>query len=235
MKKKYTFFLTLSVLLGISAYPQKLPIGYITQFSEDFSRQKTSLNEFEFSDSSNWKIGQDGKNHFLQFSGNKNDSFPVNYQQNMALLAGYLFSDFIFEADVKIPVKEFHSGQNIYFILGLRDTLHYYAAPLVQNMNDSLQHIYVIYDGTKKNLNVSEKGKINWKNVKWHKIKVVRNILAKTITIYIDNMNVPYLKTSDRKLIMGYIGISSTGIPFYLDNIKIWAPTSIEQKAGIFK
>ncbi len=236
MKNKYLFLLTIFVYLANNVYTQELPVGYIEQFREDFSKPVTALNKFEFSDSSSWKIGHEGKNYFLQFLGKSmSDTSKTVCSQNLAVLNGYLFSDFIFEADIKVPGKENILGKSICFLLGLRDITHYYTIQLGQNLVDSVPQIFVINNGIKKNLAITKNAEINWKTGQWHKIKIIRNILDKTITVYFDNMHVPLMEARDRILIMGYTGFGSSGIPFYIDNIKIWAPTSIEQKAELFK
>jgi hypothetical protein len=236
MKNKYLFLFAIVVYIGNNVYTQQLPIGYITQFREDFSKPAAAINEFEFSDSSAWKIGREGKNYFLHFSGKSmSDTSKKVCSQNMAILNGYFFSDFILEANIKISVKNIIPGNNICFFLGLRDTTHYYDVQLGLIPGDSTEQIFVVNNGIKRNLSIKKNGEINWKTGRWHKIKIIRNILAKTITVYFDNMNVPLLEARDRTLIKGYTGFGSSGIPLSIDNIKIWAPTSIEERTELFK
>ena len=235
MKIKCFFLFIITFYLVTETHAQNLPVGYITQFQEDFSKPSTALKAFEFSDSATWKTGHEGKNYFLQFSGKNSDTLKTICLQDLAVLNGYLFSDFIFEANVKIPRKEIISGKNICFFLGLKDTTHYYAIQLSTIPGDTTQQIFVVNNGIKKILTGKKNGEINWETGQWHKIKIIRNILAKSIIVYFDNMHIPVMEAKDRTLIMGYTGFGTSGIPFYIDNIKIWAPTSIEQKTVLFK
>ena len=85
---------------------------------------------------------------------------------------------------------------------------------------------------TKTGIKISEG--INWVNDKWNKVRVERDILKKTITVYINDMSNPVMVAKDRTLIMGYLGFGSIDTPGKIDNIKIWAPTFIPGETNIF-
>lgn len=220
--------------VGVNLHAQQLPVGYIIQFQENFSKS-AAINQFEFSNPTDWGIAHSGKSYFLQYSGNIKDTLQEVHQQNIALLAGYMFSDFILEADVKVSAKMNSPEAKMYFYLGLKDTAHYYGVQIGENIDTSAQQIFVINNGIRRTLSTNENKNVEWNDGKWHKIKVIRDILAKTIKVYFDNMSVPVIEATDRTLIMGYVGFGASGAPLSIDNIKIWAPTSIEQKAGLFK
>ena len=65
-------------------------------------------------------------------------------------------------------------------------------------------------------------------------MRVERDILKNTITVYINDMSNPVMVAKDRTLIMGYLGFGSIDTPGKIDNIKIWAPTFVPGETSIF-
>ena len=76
---------------------------------------------------------------------------------------------------------------------------------------------------------------ISWGNQKWHKVRVARNIVNRSVKVYVDNMKNPVITSVDPELVMGYIGFGTFKDPGCIDNIKIWAPTSIPEEAVFFE
>jgi hypothetical protein len=68
---------------------------------------------------------------------------------------------------------------------------------------------------------------VNWKVNKWQKLRLERNIVRRSILVFVDDMLHPVLQVKDYELVMGQVGLGSVSTPARFDNIKIWAPTVI--------
>lgn len=227
MKKYITLFI-LSILLVPSGISQKLPGGYILQYQQSFNDTK-SLADFRVGNPEIWGIHKSGSNFYLQFAGTPGAAVRPLFPQNMAVLNKRIFGDFILEADVMPQVDTLGFGE-ICLFLGIKDQSRYYCIQLASRC-DSLTHgIYVVKDSTLKKLTPSDAMPVVWKEDKWHKVRLVRDIVTRTILIYVGDMEKPLLQTKDYGLVMGSVGFGSFSGAGQIDNIRIWAPTVIREE-----
>lgn len=222
------FFLILCSLRVIS---QSIPEGYILQYQQDFSDEK-SLNDFRFNNPEIWNIKTENKNKFLHVTNDLPDSLKTS---EFALIEKFIFGDFIFEADIMLPDWQKSEGAS-FFNIGIRDSAHYYSAVFKAALEGSNPDI-LITNGILPVKSVAEGDILNkvLTENKWHKIKIERNIVDRTIFIFIDEVKTPLLMTKDRTFVMGYIGFGAKNSGFKIDNIKIWSQTAITQPAGFFR
>jgi hypothetical protein len=231
MKKIILFSLILNSIVTIN-YAQELPLGYILQYSQNFSG-KNSIADFNFSNPDSWKIIQQKNNSFIEFSEKSNYFAPAGCPNIIGLLSGQMFSDFILEADIMLTGED-NDQRNTCIIFGLKDSSHYYYIYLAPKADANINNIYLVTDTVKTKTGIKISEGINWINNKWNKVRFERDILKKTITVYINDMLNPVMVGKDRTLIMGYIGFGSIDTPGKVDNIKIWAPTFVPGRAHIF-
>jgi hypothetical protein len=211
----------LAMIVSLNGYNQNIPEGYLLQYQQDFSNLK-SLDDFSMNRPWSWGISRLGKNSFLSFNGSDSAS---NLPLNMAVLKNKVFGDFILEADL-LAVKDTGQKGTVCFFLGIRDSSKYYYAQLTTR-DSAVQGIYLVKDSLIKPLITVTKTMSEWKSGFDHKIRLERNIVRRTITVFIDNMEHPVLFVKDFELVMGGIGIGTFSGPARFDNLKIWAPTVI--------
>ncbi len=231
MQRKVFLLLILSSIV-IIAHAQELPLGYILQYSQDFTDKK-SLADFRFSNPGSWRIGRQKNNSFFEFSENSNYVTAYKCPNIIALLAKQMYSDFILEADI-MQTGENHVQPNTCIIYGLKDSSHYYYIHLSASTDDNSGNVFLVYDTIIRKTVIKTGKTINLDKNKWYKVRVVRDILEKTLTVYVNDMLNPVMVAKDRTLIMGYIGFGSIDAPGKIDNIKIWAPTFVPGETGIF-
>jgi len=94
--------------------------------------------------------------------------------------------------------------------------------------------IFVLKQTLHKKLTGTVAPAVKWERNKWHKVRIERNIVERTIEVYIDNNTQPVLRTKDYELVMGCVGYGSVSNPCRIDDIKIWAPTVIPEKTQVF-
>jgi hypothetical protein len=212
------------VFIFIGAYAQNLPEGYILQYQQNFSDAK-SLKDFNLFDSTLWETPKTNGNIFLQCKGNTNDSVSPF---SIAVLNNRIFGDFILEASVMAGTDSNGISEASLF-LGLKDLTRYYYVQLADRTDSLTNGIFLFKRNQLNRLSVENKIPLNWDNNKWHKVRIERNIVRRTILVYVDNMQEPFIQVKDYELVMGSIGFGSFTSPAKFDNIMIWAPTVIPE------
>jgi hypothetical protein len=220
--------ITLTILIVPLSMAQKLPGGYLLQYQQSFSDTK-SLADFKVGNPELWGIHKSGSNFYLQFEGTPGSAVRPSLPQNMAVLNNRIFGDFILEADVMPQIDTLGFGE-ICLFLGIKDQSRYYCIQLASRC-DSLTHgIYVVKDSTVKKLTSPDALPVVWKEDKWQKVRLVRDIVTRTILIYVGDMEKPLLQTKDYALVMGSVGFGSFSGAGQIDNVRIWAPTVIREE-----
>ncbi|MBN2348601.1 MAG: hypothetical protein JXJ22_07190 [Bacteroidales bacterium] len=215
------------------SFTQELPVGYMLQSELNFTKS-SSINEFEFSDAETWKISKTGNNSYLELTGTGNYTPPFRSPFSIALISNKMFGDFILEARLKQTGNEYnHRDMCIFF--GLRNASNFYYVHLASAADSNAHNIFVVKNAPRAPVADPLTSGINWGENVWHKVRIERNIVQGLIKIYFDDMKTPVMETINRTFVLGYIGFGSFDDSGCIDDIKIWAPTSIEQKAGIFR
>jgi len=218
--------LSISVLLMIhSAFTQQVPDGYILQYEQNFSNNK-SLNDFRYNLPDSWGILKSNGNYYLQFAGYDAALTQSLLPGNIAILKNRIFGDFVLEANV-MPDADSLGNREICFFLGLKDTSRFYFTVLTGSNNAHYQGIFLMKNSFVKKITNNNDILVTWKENKWQKIRIERNIIKRTIRVFLDDMTLPVMQTTDYELVMGYIGFGSLKCSGRIDNIKIWAPTVI--------
>jgi len=220
------------ILFVLLVYPvchaQQLPEGYILQYQQNFSGSK-SLADFWVLNPASWGIFKSGGNFYLHFTGLPNHPSSSSLPENLAVLNNHIFGDFILEADV-MPEFDTSGFGEICLFLGFKDQTRYYYIQLA-NQCDSVNHgIYVVKNSVSKRLTGTDALPVTWKADQWQKIRLERNIVKRTIAVFIGDTPQPVLQTKDYELVMGSVGFGSANGPGNIDNIKIWAPTVISSE-----
>jgi hypothetical protein len=230
--ERITLFSLVSAIFITSLPAQQIPDGYILQYEQYFSNSK-SLGNFCFSNPESWGIFKDKGNYYLQFNGISGYEPRYPSPDNIAILNQHIFGDFVMEFSF-MPQPNEWGIFDFSVILGLKDSLKYYYIRLAEKLENESHGIYLIKNSYPVYLNTTGEVPAGWKEQKWHKMRVERDIVRRTIKVFVDNMKQPALQTRDYELILGYVGFGSAGCPGRIDNIRIWAPTVIPENLSIF-
>jgi hypothetical protein len=230
---KRLFYLILFLLVSMTLSSQPMPEGYILIYQQNFSSD-TALKDFRFSSPGSWKINNLKGNRFLECIGQTQHDPGFSSPGIIGIIHGHILGEFILEADLMLtgPEKE---GRDLCIFFSVKDSSHYYYIQLSSQANDTSHGIFLVKNGPRYRVSNWQTTGIIWENQKWHKVRVVRNIINRSVSVYFDDMKNPVITSRDPELVMGYLGFGSFNNAGCFDNIKIWAPTSIPEKANFFK
>jgi hypothetical protein len=227
MKTPFTFSLYFILIFPV-CMAQQLPEGYILQYQQNFNGSKL-LADFNVSHPESWGIFDASGNYYLHFTGKSGHIRQSDLPENTAVLNNHIFGDFILEADV-MPELDTNGFCEVCLFLGLKDRTKYYYIQLA-NRCDSISHgIFVVKNSVARRLTGTAAQPVIWKADKWQKIRLERNIVKRTIVVFVGDMKHPVLHIKDYELVMGSVGFGSVISSGRIDNIKIWAPTVISDE-----
>jgi hypothetical protein len=225
MIKKLSILLIVNSLLAPQSYVQELPLGYIIQYSQDFSG-KGALQDFSFSDPGYWQVAGNKSNYYLEFSEKPGYPDSTGHPDMLAVISTEMYSDFIMELDI-MQAGEDEADRGICIIYGFRDPSNYYYIRLASKVGADTHRVFLVRKKVLTEISARTSPGNTLEKNKWNRVKVIRNILEKTIKVYLNDMTSPALTAKDRTLIMGYIGFGTAGAMGKIDNVSIWAPTSV--------
>ena len=104
MKNHYYPLLFFNLLFFLSSHAQELPLGYILQYRQDFSK-RNSLEGFNIASLNSWIVSREKQNFYLEFSGNSKYNPAVLSPKNIGVLSDYIFGDFILGWSAKEGTK----------------------------------------------------------------------------------------------------------------------------------
>jgi hypothetical protein len=118
--------------------------------------------------------------------------------------------------------------------LGLKDSLKYYYIQLANKTEANLNGIFLVKNTSAIKLTPENINPLVWGENKWHKVRIERNIVRRTIVVFFDDMTIPLMEVKNYELVMGYIGFGSFNTSGRIDNIKIWSQTVLPDETKIF-
>lgn len=216
--------LTFFCLFSYVIIQAQIPEGYLLQYQQNFNDNK-ALSEFTFHDASAWGIIKVGNSFLLQ--GVSETSANRNIQSK-AILNNKIFGDFILEADV-MAVADSTGNAEVGMFLGYKDSTRFYYIQLADRC-DSMNHgIFLMKNGVLNRLTVCAKPSVTMQDKKWHKIRLERDIVRRTIRVFLDKATEPVLSVKDYEIVMGSVGFGIMSGSVRIDNIKIWSQTVQEE------
>jgi hypothetical protein len=215
---KISIFITFAFLVPLKIFSQKLPEGYIEQYSEK-CLNNTFFNSFLPEEMSDWKFIQAAKGNILSISSE--DSIPIKlFPETKGIIRNLIFGDYIVEFEFKLSQKV--TGTEGFCFIGPVKSIKTYYAFLFSS--DSVSFSF-INNGTRM---IVEKQPAHKISADWNKVRIERYILNRSSTIIINGDYSHKIVFKDPNLVMGYVGFGSHDASCFLRNIKIWAPTSID-------
>jgi len=230
--KRFLYFLLFS-LISMTLSSQTIPEGYILVYRQNFSSD-TALKDFRFSSPGSWKINSIRENRFLECAGQGQNESVSSSPGIIGIINHHILGEFILEADLMMTGQE-PQDRDLCILFSVKDASRYYYIHLASHANDSAHGIFLVKDAFRQRISDWQSEGISWGNQKWHKVRVARNIVNRSVRVYFDDMKNPVMTSKDPELVMGYLGFGTFNDPGCLDNIKIYAPTSIPEDASFFK
>jgi hypothetical protein len=227
------YYLFLFSLVSVTLSSQTIPDGYILVYQQNFSSD-TALKDFRFSSPASWKITNVKGNRFLECTGQSQYDPGFPSPAIIGIIHGHILGEFILEAELMMTQPE-QEDRDLCILYSVKDPSHYYYIQFASLANDSAHGIFLVKNAIRYRVSDWQSEGIIWGNQKWHKVRVVRNIVNRSVAVYFDNMKNPVMTSKDPELVMGYLGFGSFNDAGCIDNIKIWAPTSIPEKANFFE
>jgi len=222
---------SISFLYTFNLFSQKveIPEGYLLQYSQGFQSVNLPVEFVSYFKKTQEKIITEKSNKFLRFY----ISDTVDLKPTLYLLDNFIFGDFVFEFNTRIKNISKDKCPEIGVILSFKDTLNYYSLNFIIKNNDSLIIKLIANDRGKSILKYN--GVVFIKLKEWNDIVVTRELINRTIKVYVNHRNIPVFTINDWSLVMGHVGFNFKNGIFDIDNIKIWSQTFIENKLSIEK
>lgn len=203
---------------------QELPLGYAVHFKSGLESQK-SIQGLCFSSFSMSKFNKAGGLSYMTLDTKAYDSSEVFLPPAAALIDRNKLGDFICKAKLRVKSPLADSCSGVYFIVGLRDSLNYYAL----QVQESNSKFYRIYKGERTLVDETEAFFLEADA--WVELIMRRDILKRCIVLSLGDRS---WEVSDSNLVMGYLGFGTFTSSLDLDELILWAPTSIDQKSSVF-
>ncbi len=202
----------------------QIPEGYLLQYQQNFNDNK-ALTEFTFHNTPAWGIFKVGNSFLLQ---GISENVTNGYIQSSAILNNKIFGDFILEADI-MTVADSSGIAEVGLFLGYKDSTRFYYIQLA-NRCDSINHgIFLMKNGVMNRLTECAYPSVHIQDKKWHKIRLERDIVRRTIRVFLDKASEPVLSVKDYEIVMGSVGFGNMSGSIRVDNIKIWSQTVQEE------
>jgi hypothetical protein len=126
-----------------------------------------------------------------------------------------------------MPVIDTNGFGEICLFLGMKDNSKFYYVQLTNKCDSAHHGVFLVKNLEPERLTTTSAKGITWKAKKWHKVRLERNIVRRSITVFVDDMTTPVFHVKDYELVMGMVGVGSFSSPCRFDNISIWSQTVI--------
>ncbi len=197
-------------------------------FEDDF---ESGSDGWAFADPDNWKIEQEVEtgNHVLSLAttgGNPRDYFAP---QSVATIEGLSLGSFILEARLRHRGKEY-PHQDLCVVLNAEDDYQFYYVHFAPVADKGANTVFLVDNAERKSIAIKRSDGTPWGDP-WHDVRIVRDVLAGDITVYVDDMSTPAMVANDITFTEGLLGLGSFNDIGWFDDVKIWAPAANKQDA----
>lgn len=209
----FLFFFCL--FLGLSLNAQDYPLLYENDFEHGMSVQ-----DFEFTDPSAWRLKDTLGNQSLELFGKSQYAPRVRSPLNIAMMNKVKVRNFVLEVNLRQTGREYgHRDMCLFF--GMKDPSNFYYVHMASIADPNAHNIFLVNDEPRRNIAKKTTDGIKW-GQDWNTIRIERNVDEGTIKVYFNDMNEPIMEAEDTHFDAGYIGFGSFDDTGMVDNIKIW-------------
>ena len=198
-------------------------------YQNDFE-ENASLDNFQPTDRSAWKISEVDGNHVLELHGKSDYRARVRSPFNIAVIKDKLFGDFTLEVKLKQTGKDYgHRDMCLFF--GMQDPSNFYYVHMATAADPHAHNIFLVNDEPRVAIASKTTKGVKWEQ-SWHTIRIRREIATGTIAVYFDDLEKPIMLATDEHFAAGLIGFGSFDDTGMVDDIKIWGPGHGEKGAS---
>lgn len=183
-------------------------------FSDNFER--ANLVAWQFPYSEDWEIRAEGGNHYLHMKRNREPGVPRRPLQ-FALVKSAQVGSFDFQARIR------REGRSMIVVFNYVDTLHFYYAHLSgdRGVEQPVHNGIFIVNGEPRKRIAGTDAPPALPDAEWHKVRVVRDVPAGSIEVFIDDQQKPLFSVVDATFTCGQIGIGSFDETGDFDDVKV--------------
>ena len=239
MIKRILYLILISLPLGCLAQKSTIPEYYQLVYAQDFDNPQ-ALAGFDRTDISAWKINDSQGNNTLELFGKSKYRSRVRSPFNIALIKNLVVGDFVLEVKLAQSGKEY-GHRDLCLFFNVKNPTNFYYVHIATKADDHANNIFLVNDAPRVKIASKTTAGTNWGVTNsWHTARIERNTKEGLIRVYFDNMDAPIMEATDQHFEAGSIGFGSFDDTGQFDNIKIWAPTVLEEesffaKANTFK
>ena len=186
--------------IGISAAVPRV-LRSVT-IHDDFQKADLSLWEFPYPE--DWQVSEEGGNRFLHMLRNREPGVPRRPLQ-FARMRDVNVGSFELRARVR------REGRSMIVVFNYVDTLHFYYTHLsVDRGTEQPVHngIFIVNGEPRKRIAGTEAAPA-LPDRGWHDVRVVRNVSAGSIEVFMDEGREPLFSVTDTTFTCGQIGVGS--------------------------
>ena len=217
------------------AQPLAIPEGYQLVYQQSFE-EPGSIYDFEMTDSTAWRWSSGSKQEkYLELFGKSKYSPMVTSPHNIAIIKDLIVGDFILEARLSQTGKEYNH-RDLCLFFAIQNPSNFYYIHIATKADNHANNIFLVNDEPRIKIAHRTTEGTDWGTTNsWHTVRIKRIAEEGTIEVYFDNMEKPIMEATDTHFANGYIGFGSFDDTGCFDEIKIWAPKTIQPRKGFFK
>jgi hypothetical protein len=216
-----------SVLYGIAENPPGIPANYQLLYSQDFAKPD-ALKDFQCSDASAWKLNEADGRRALELWRQSDYKPAVRSPFNIALIAGKVFGDVIFEAECQQTGKEY-GHRDMVFVYGYQAPAKFYYTHIATAADEHAHNCFIVNDAPRVKFAGEVSKGVNWGLGVWHRVRIERKAIEGVVRVFFDDMEKPIMTGADKTFGTGGIGFGSFDDTGRIANIKVWG-ASMEEK-----
>ena len=201
-------------------------------FAEDFT-DAASVDRFVFASPNHWKRVKVGDRYALEHTDAGSAYTPPHRSpHNIALLRTRQFGSFILEYEAQQTGKSYgHRDACVFF--NFMDPANYYYTHIATKRDPHAHQIFIVDDAPRTMITQQGTSGFDWKTTdSWHRIRVVRDLAAGRITVYVDDMSAPIMEATNNVHGMGSIGFGSFDDSGRVTNIRVYSNDSIQRETS---
>ena len=190
-------------------------------FEEDF---EAGNDRWRFTDAENWTIEKDGEsgNHVLSLFTPGGTAREFHAPRSIASIADLSLGSFVFEARLRHR-GDAYPHQDLCIVFNGEDDYETYYAHFAPVSDEGANTVFLIDNAPRESIAIYRNDGTTWGD-KWHQVRIVRDVLAGDITVYVDDMTKPAMVANDVTFTDGMVGLGSYNDIGWFDDVKVWAP-----------
>ena len=207
--------------------PKGIPAGYKLVYSQNFEgNEAKEKSQFWFTTPDNWQVPAVRGKSFIEFKTNPNKyKYKVRSPLTIGLVRDVEVKDFVLFADMQQTGKEYgHRDMCIFY--GFQDRSHFYYTHIASVTDNHAHNCFMVNDKPRTKISHETTKGHKWGAKPWHQMKVVREQESGKIEVYVNDMDKPIMRATDKTFGWGRIGFGSFDDTGRISRVLLYAPES---------